>query len=90
MKHLPQVPVLESLELTTLLIRHFRIHRGLWTLLVNFRSSGHNYIESTEEGTSAFPAVITRLTGVGLRAVEVADELSVDAAAVNPARCGVT
>ncbi|CAE6863555.1 hypothetical protein R75461_08119 [Paraburkholderia nemoris] len=77
-------PLLEPLELTTLLIRHYGIHRGLWTLHVNFHTSGHNFVPT---GTDvAYPAVVTGVRGLGLRQVKTADPLTVDASAVNPAR----
>uniref|UniRef100_UPI003BEF1284 hypothetical protein n=1 Tax=Burkholderia arboris TaxID=488730 RepID=UPI003BEF1284 len=77
---------LESLELTTLLIRHYGIHRGLWTLHVQFHTSGHNYVPAGKD--TAYPAVVVGVRCVGLRSVDVADELTVDAAAVNPDRSG--
>jgi len=73
---------IEPLELTTLLLRHHGIHRGLWTLQVNFTTRGYNVV-SADEGT-ARPAVLVGVESVCLRAVRAADELSVDAAAVNP------
>lgn len=83
--NVPRQPeLLEPLQLTTFLIRHFRIHQGLWTLQVVFRTSGHNFVAAGD--TAAFPSVVASVVGIGLRPVEVADELTVDAAAVNPAR----
>ncbi len=42
------------LELTTILIRHHGIHRGLWTLSVNFHVQGTNIRENGPDGL-AFP-----------------------------------
>lgn len=77
-------PVLEPLELTTLLIRHYGIHRGLWTLHVRFHSSGHNFVPTGKD--TAYPAAVIGVRALGLREVETADLLTVDAAAVNPKR----
>jgi hypothetical protein len=77
-------PSLEPLELTTLLIRHYGIHCGLWTLHVDFHTSGHNYVPTGKD--TAYPAVVTGVRSLGLRRVETADALTVDAAAVNPIR----
>lgn len=72
------------LELTTILIRHHGIHRGLWTLTVNFHVQGTNVCARDGEGTS-FPGALLAVQGIGIREVEVPDALTVDAAAVNPA-----
>ncbi|CAD6514355.1 hypothetical protein ACFQ3P_04490 [Paraburkholderia sabiae] len=77
-------PSLEPLELTTLLIRHYGIHRGLWTLHVEFHTSGHNFVPTGKD--IVYPAVVAGVRALGLRRVEVADQLTVDAAAVNPVR----
>lgn len=77
---------LEPIELTTLLIRHYGIHWGLWTLHVRFHTSDHNYVAPEME--AVYPAVIVGVRSIGLRPVKVADELTVDAAAVNPDRAG--
>ncbi|WP_339939889.1 hypothetical protein [Undibacterium luofuense] len=72
------------LELTTILIRHHGIHRGLWSLVVNFRVQGINY-QPDPQDLAAHPAALVAVDYVGIREVEVADALTVDAAAVNPA-----
>lgn len=72
------------LELTTILIRHHGIHRGLWALTVDFHVQGTNFFPSDGEGIS-LPGALLAVKGVGIREVEVADALTVDAAAVNPA-----
>ena len=77
-------PLLQPLELTTILIRHYGIHRGLWTLHVEFRTNGLNFVPPGAD--AAYPAVVTRVAALGLRRVETADPLTVDAAAVNPER----
>ena len=65
---------LEPLELTTVLLRHHGIHRGLWTLQVNFMTTGHNVVSAQEAG--AFPAVLVGLKSVCLGRVETAHALS--------------
>ena len=72
------------LALTTILIRHHGIHRGLWTLTVNFHVQGTNFRASDVDSTS-FPGALLAVQGIGIREVEVPDALTVDAAAVNPA-----
>ncbi len=72
------------LELTTILIRHHGIHRGLWTLSVSFHVQGTN-IRTNDPDGQAFPGALVAVQGIGLREVEVPDSLTVDAAAVNPA-----
>jgi hypothetical protein len=73
------------LELTTILIRHHGIHRGLWTLAVSFHVQGLNFPASNGDGTS-LPGALLGVQGIGIRQVDVADPLTVDAGAVNPAR----
>ncbi|MCC8397349.1 hypothetical protein LJ656_32785 [Paraburkholderia sp. MMS20-SJTR3] len=77
-------PLLEPLELTTLLMRHYGIHRGLWTLHIVFRTNGLSFVPPGTD--AAYPGVVTRVEALGLRRVETADPLTVDAAAVNPER----
>ncbi|MGN5478626.1 hypothetical protein ACTMU2_21275 [Cupriavidus basilensis] len=60
------------LELTTILIRHHGIHRGLWTLSVNFHVQGTNIRENGPDGL-AFPGALVAVQGVGIREVEVPD-----------------
>lgn len=72
------------LELTTILIRHHGIHRGLWALTVDFYVQGTNFSQSDGEGIP-LPGALLAVKGIGIREVEVADALTVDAAAVNPA-----
>jgi hypothetical protein len=73
---------IEPMELTTVLLRHHGIHRGLWTLQVNFVTSGHNVVSA--DGETARPAVLVGVQSVCLRSVQRADELSVDAALLKP------
>jgi hypothetical protein len=72
------------LELTTILLRHHGIHKGLWTLTVSFHVQGSNFRPNDVDGP-AFPGAMVAVQSVGIRQVEVADALTVDAAAVNPA-----
>jgi hypothetical protein len=80
---MPKITLTNSpLELTTILIRHHRIHRGLWTLNVNLQFQGTNY---RRNDSATLPSALIMIQGIGIREVEVADALTVDAAAVNPA-----
>lgn len=79
-----RTPPLEALELATVLLRHYGIHQGLWTLQVNFNASGHNFVDVRDE--SVAPGVLIGVRSVCLRQVQTADPLTVDAAAVNPKR----
>ncbi|GMG90250.1 hypothetical protein SGO26_09340 [Cupriavidus metallidurans] len=72
------------LELTTILVRHHGIHRGLWSLTFSLNCQGSNF--SANDGNSAtYPGALITIQGIGIHEVEVADQLTVDAAAVNPA-----
>ncbi len=72
------------LELTTILLRHHGIHRGLWSLTVNFHVHGTNIRQDDLNG-AAFPGALLAVRSIGVRQVDVPDALAVDAAAVNPA-----
>ena len=77
-------PRVSPLELTTLLVRHHGLHEGLWTLDVQFNAAGFN---NTPPGLEqSFPAVTVSMTSIGLVRPVTPDHLTVDAAAVNPAR----
>lgn len=78
--------MLSPLELTTMLIRQNGIHRGLWTLKVEFHIQGTNFIV----GEGAMPGACIGVKYIGIRQVEAADDLTVDAAAVNPATASTT
>lgn len=71
------------LELTTLLVRHHGIHQGLWTLTVNFEVHGRTFVPDLAP-SAGMPAAVVCVDTVGIRQVEVADGLTVDAAVVNP------
>lgn len=77
-----QTPELGPLELTTLLLRHHRIHAELWTLKVRFKTAGLNAVAAGSE--EVVPSVLVGVQSVQLHRVAEPDGLTVDAAAVNP------
>ena len=68
-------------EVVTALLREQRIHKGLWSLYVKFGISAAN-IGETE--TDVRPAAIIPILEIGLQKAEKENNITVDAAQVNP------
>jgi len=71
--------------LTIALLRHAEIHEGLWQPTFTLGRAATN-MRWAEAGAPPrlTPCAITFVTGVGLQRVEEPNELTVDAAVVNP------
>jgi hypothetical protein len=70
-------------ELAELMIRKLDIHEGLWGVYFEFGLGGANVPTSPDSKTLS-PAAITFIKGVGIQRFDVANNLTVDAAEVNP------
>ena len=70
-------------DLAVLLVRHNRLHEGLYDLVVNFSISVGTF--GLDPSTTPLPGVMTSMGGVGLNRVAKRNPQTVDAAEVNPA-----
>jgi hypothetical protein len=70
-------------EVAEALIRYHGISEGLWGLFVEFGLGAANV---TGEGGDVFPAAIVPVNKLGLQRFEKPNNLTVDAAQINPKR----
>lgn len=70
-------------ELVELLIKHAGLHEGIWGLFVTFGMQATN---AGPNENDLKPAVIIPVVGIGLQKFEKENNLSADAAKVNPLR----
>lgn len=68
-------------EAVTALLKAQGIHEGIWALLVNFGLKAMN-VGATEDDLQ--PSAIVPVLNIGLQRVEKVNNVSVDAAEVNP------
>jgi hypothetical protein len=68
-------------EVATALIKQQGLHEGIWTLTVEFGLAAAN-IGGSENDLK--PSAIVAIVKLGLKKTEVGNNLSVDAAKVNP------
>ena len=68
-------------EVATALIKANKIHEGIWGVLVNFGLRGMNVGGSDDD---LQPSAIVPVLSIGLQQFEKVNNLSVDAAEVNP------
>jgi hypothetical protein len=71
-------------EVVESLVRKHEIHEGIWGLYVRFGISAANI--GREPTAELMPAAIIPVLEIGLQKFDAENNLSVDAAAVNPAR----
>lgn len=71
-------------EVVTALIKQQKIHNGIWMLAINFGFGASN-VGQTPDGTDLNPAAIVPVIGIGLQKAAELNNMSVDAAVVNPA-----
>jgi hypothetical protein len=71
-------------EVVESLVRKHEIHEGIWGLYVRFGISAANI--GREPTAELMPAAIIPILEIGLQKFDTENNLSVDAAAVNPAR----
>ncbi len=70
-------------EIAELLIKKEDIHEGLWGIFIRFGLSATN-IADAAAGDALFPAAIVPVREIGIQRFEEANNLTVDAAVVNP------
>jgi hypothetical protein len=66
------------------LIRYNNLHEGLWGLYIEFGLGAANV--GPEEGGEVFPTAIIPVKKIGLQRYEKPNNLTVDAAEVNPTK----
>jgi hypothetical protein len=70
-------------EIAEHLVKALDIHHGLWGLQVRFGLAAANF--GSEPGADVFPTALVPVKEIGLRRYDEANNLTVDAAEVNPA-----
>lgn len=70
-------------EVVTALIKQQGIHAGIWTLSVQFGMNAANI--QTDATEDVIPAAIIPVLKIGIQRAELLNNLSVNAAEVNPA-----
>ncbi|HEY6943939.1 MAG TPA: hypothetical protein VI431_02275 [Candidatus Acidoferrum sp.] len=71
-------------ELAEILVKKLDIHEGLWGLYFEFSFGGANVPTAPDSKTLA-PAALTLIKGVGVQRFDAPNNLTIDAAEVNPA-----
>ncbi|MDP9474122.1 MAG: hypothetical protein M3R38_00185 [Actinomycetota bacterium] len=71
-------------EIAEALVKDQNIHEGLWGIYIEFGIGAAN-ISVTPEGTDVMPAAVVPLQKLGLQKFAEANNMTVDAAEVNPA-----
>jgi hypothetical protein len=72
-------------ELATILIKEREIHEGLWGLYVEFAFAGANVGGTApNDSKSVMPAAISFVNKIGIQKFDSPNNLTVDAAVVNP------
>jgi hypothetical protein len=70
-------------ELAEILVKKLDIHEGLWGIYVEF-SLGAANVPASPDGKSIAPAAIAAIKGLGIQRFDAPNNLTVDAAIVNP------
>ena len=71
-------------ELVELLVKELNIHEGLWGIYFELGLGGAN-VPITPDQKTLVPAAVALIQKVGIQRFEVENNLTVDAAQVNPA-----
>ena len=71
-------------ELAEILVKKLDIHEGLWGVYIEFSFTGAN-INTGPDAKSLAPASIAAVKAIGIQRFEAPNNLTVDAAIVNPA-----
>jgi hypothetical protein len=74
-------------ELTTVILRELDIHEGIWGPFFEFGFGAAN-IATSPDGKSFVPASMSFVKSVGVQRFETPNNLTVDAAQVNPPPIG--
>lgn len=69
-------------ELVEVLIKHQRLHEGIWQLYIEFGISAVNMLFGDDQ---ASPAAVVPINKIGLHRAEKETPLGLDASKVNPA-----
>ena len=75
-------------ELAEILVKKLDIHEGLWGLYVEFNFGAAN-INASPDGKSLAPAAIAAIKSIGIQRFDTPNNLTVDAAVVNPAQATI-
>jgi hypothetical protein len=75
--------IFNHLELAEILIKRLDLHEGFWGVYFEFGHAGAN-VPTSPDSKSFQPAAITIIQRVGIQRFDVANNLTVDAAQVNP------
>ncbi len=75
--------VFDHAELAEILVKKLEIHDGLWGIYVEFGLRAAN-VPTSPDGKSALPAAINFVQKIGIQRFEGPNNLTVDAAQVNP------
>lgn len=70
-------------ELAELLVKKLDLHEGLWGVYIEFNFGAAN-VNAAPDGKSLAPAAIAAIKGIGLQRFDAPNNLTVDAAIVNP------
>jgi len=70
-------------ELAEILIRNLDLHEGLWAIYFELGLGG-GMVPTTPDGKTVTPAAITFLQKVGIQKFDSPNNLTVDAAQLNP------
>lgn len=77
----PTVITFSFKELATILVKEQRIHEGIWGVYFKFGIQGAN---AGPDMDSLFPTAVVPIMEVGIQKMEKENNLSVNAAEVNP------
>lgn len=72
-------------ELAEMMIKKVDLHEGLWGIYLEFTQGGAN-VPLTPDGKTIGPAAITIIKTVGIQRFDAPNNLTVDAAEVNPTK----
>jgi len=72
-------------ELAEVLVKKLDLHEGLWGLYIEFNFGAAN-VNASPDGKSLAPAAIAAIKSIGLQKFDTPNNLTVDAAVVNPAK----
>lgn len=70
-------------ELAELLVKQLDLHEGLWGVFIEFNFGAANVPQSAD-GKSLAPAAIAAIKSIGIQRFDAPNNLTVDAAVVNP------
>jgi hypothetical protein len=72
-------------ELAEILVKKLDIHEGLWGVFIEFNFGAAN-VNAGPDGKSLAPAAIAAIKSIGIQRFDAPNNLTVDAAVVNPAQ----